>query len=86
MTLELFGGFCRRSMRSSKAGNRDVHDDSKPTTLPVAREIVDVYVRDSVKLPWYIDLLNITLGTSDLQKAKSRIGLLAESFRKDGTG
>ena len=62
-----------------------MHDDSKPTTLPVAREIVDVYVRDSVKLPWYIDLLNITLGTSDLQKAKSRIALLAESFRKDGT-
>jgi malate synthase len=67
------------------ASNRDVHDDSKDTTLPIAREIVDVYVRDSVKLPWYIDLLNITLGTWKLDKAKSRIALLADSFRKDGT-
>jgi malate synthase len=86
LTLELFGKLLSEEYaKLQAAGNRDVHDDSKPTTLPVAREIVDVYVRDSVKLPWYIDLLNITLGTADLQKAKSRIALLAESFRKDGT-
>jgi hypothetical protein len=29
--------------------------------------------------------LNITLGTTDLAKAKQRIALLAEWFRKDGT-
>ncbi len=68
-----------------KASNRDVHDDSKDTTLPVAREIVDAYLKDPVKLPWYIDLLNITLGTYDLQEAKRRIGLLVSAFRKDGT-
>src|SRR5438128_4058980 len=34
------------------AGNRDVHDVSKHTTLPIAREIVATYVLDDVKLPW----------------------------------
>src|SRR6202035_3807332 len=67
------------------AGNRDVHDDSKDTTLPIAREIVESYVLDDVKLPWYIDLLNITLGTDDLAEAKRRIGLLRDAFHKDGT-
>ncbi len=68
-----------------KAGNRDVHDASKNTTLPIAREIVETYVMDNVKLPWYIDLLNITLGTEDLAEAKRRIGLLRDAFHKDGT-
>jgi malate synthase len=68
-----------------KAGNRDVHDNSKQTTLPVAREIVATYVGDSVKLPWYIDLLNITLGVHDLAEGKRRIGLLRDAFRADGT-
>jgi malate synthase len=68
-----------------RASNRDVHDTSKVTTLPVAREIVAAYVMDNVKLPWYIDLLNINLENHDLAEAKRRIGLLAEAFRKDGT-
>jgi malate synthase len=67
------------------ASNRDVHDSSKTTTLPIAREIVEAYVLDNVKLPWYIDLLNINLETRDLAEAKRRIRLLAEAFRKDGT-
>jgi malate synthase len=67
------------------AGNRDVHDASKTTTLPIAREIVEAYVIDDVKLPWYIDLLNINLENHDLTEAKRRIRLLAEAFRKDGT-
>jgi hypothetical protein len=33
------------------AGNRDVHDDSKPTTLPIAREIVRTYVTAPFKAP-----------------------------------
>ena len=53
--------------------------------LPIAREIVEAYVRDDVKLPWYIDLLNINLETHDLTEAKRRTRLLAEAFRKDGT-
>src|SRR5262249_17906365 len=67
------------------AGNRDVHDASKNTTLPIAREIVDTYVTDHVKLPWYIDLLNINLDNSDLTESKRRIQRFAEAFRKDGT-
>jgi malate synthase len=67
------------------ASNRDVHDASKDTTLPVAREIVDSYVTDDVKLPWYIDLLNINLENHDLAEARRRIRLLAEAFRRDGT-
>jgi malate synthase len=67
------------------ASNRDVHDTSKNTTLPVAREIVAAYVRSDVKLPWYIDLLNINLQVHDRAEADQRIRVLAEAFRKDGT-
>jgi malate synthase len=67
-----------------RAGNRDVHDDSKDTTLPVAREIVETYVLDPVKLPWYIDLLNITLGVHHLPTAKQRIELLRRTFVNSG--
>jgi malate synthase len=67
------------------AGNRDVHDSSKNTTLPVAREIVEAYVKDEVKLPWYIDLLNINLENHDLAEARRRVRLLVEAFHRDGT-
>ena len=66
------------------ASNRDVHDNSKTTTLPVAREIAETYVTDAMKLPWYIDLLNITLGVQDLAEAKRRIALLRDAFKADG--
>jgi malate synthase len=68
-----------------KAGNRDVHDNSKTTTLPIAREIVESYLIDDIKLPWYIDLLNITLGNHDLAEAKRRIKMLADAFSANGT-
>jgi malate synthase len=80
---------CRRLLAEEyeklrKASNRDVHDASKNTTLPIAREIVEAYVASEIKLPWYIDLLNINLGRHDLTEAKRRIRLLEEAFRKDG--
>jgi malate synthase len=68
-----------------KASNRDVHDNSKNTTLPIAREIAETYVLDDIKLPWYVDLLNINLNNHDLAEASRRIRLLADAFRKDGT-
>ncbi|HEV8599454.1 MAG TPA: hypothetical protein VGQ69_08855 [Gemmatimonadales bacterium] len=68
-----------------RAGNRDVHDVSKNTTLPIAREIVASYLADQVKLPWYIDLLNINLENHDLNEAKRRIRLLTEAFHRNGT-
>ena len=67
------------------AGDRDVHDDSKGTTLPIAREIVHTYVMEPIKLPWYIDLLNINLDNHDLSTAKARISQYVATFRRDGT-
>ena len=67
------------------ASHRDVHDNSKTTTLPIAREICETYVLDETKLPWYIDLLNITLGNHRLDEAKRRIRLLSGAFHQDGT-
>jgi malate synthase len=67
------------------ASNRDVHDDSKDTTLPIARAIVAAYVTDPVKTPWYVDLLNLNLDTYDLNVARERIARYQEAFRRDGT-
>ena len=66
------------------AGNRDVHDNSKTTTLPIARAIVEAYVNDAVKAPWYIDLLNINLNNHDLAIAKARINQYTEAFKNEG--
>jgi malate synthase len=68
-----------------RASNRDVHDNSKDTTLPIAREIVETYVLEPAKLPWYIDLLNANLDNHDLGEARRRIRALADAFRRDGT-
>lgn len=64
-----------------KAGNKDVYDLSKTTTLPISREIVRVYVLNKTKLPWFIDLLNINLNNTDLEVAKKRIALYVDSFQ-----
>jgi malate synthase len=82
---ELFDRLLREEYaKLQNASNRDVHDNSKKTTLPVAREIAETYVTDPMKLPWYIDLLNITLGVQDLAEAKRRIVLLRDAFKADG--
>jgi malate synthase len=67
------------------ASDRNVHDDSKTTTLPVVREIVDAYVTAGVKLPWYIDLLNINIDNHDLAVAKGRIRQFMGAYARDGT-
>jgi malate synthase len=67
------------------ARDRDVHDDSKATTLPIAREIVATYVTNGSKLPWYIDLLNLNLNNRDLATAKARIQTYIKTFERDGT-
>ncbi len=85
-TRELFEQLLEQEYdKLQRASNRDVHDNSKRTTLPIAREIVQTYVMDDVKLPWYIDLLNINLNNTDLNESKRRIRTLADAFRKDGT-
>jgi malate synthase len=67
------------------ARDRDVHDDSKATTLPIAREIVATYVTNGVKPPWYIDLLNLNLNNHDLATARARIQAYINTFERDGT-
>jgi malate synthase len=52
--------------------------------LPIASDIVDVYVRDPLKLPWYIDLLNITLGVNDREDARRRTSQLRDLFHRTG--
>jgi len=68
-----------------KAEDRDVHEDSKATTVPIARAIAEAYVEGPVKPPWYIDLLNINLNNHDLEVARQRIGRYLEAFGADGT-
>jgi malate synthase len=85
-TRELFEKLVEQEYaKLQRAGNREVHDVSKGTTLPIAREIVQTYVMDTVKLPWYIDLLNINLNNIDLNESRRRIRMLADAFCKDGT-
>jgi len=67
------------------ADNQDVHEDSKATTLPLARAIVRAYVLEPVKAPWYIDLLNINLNNTDLAVGEARIREYLDAFRRDGT-
>ncbi|HEY1009659.1 MAG TPA: hypothetical protein VGE58_06085 [Daejeonella sp.] len=64
-----------------KAGNKDVYDASKTTTLPIAKEIADIYVFNEFKIPWFIDLLNINLNNSDLETGKKRIAEYIDAFK-----
>lgn len=66
------------------AADKDVHNDSKRTTLPIAKEIVMTYVVDDIKAPWFIDLLNINLDNYDLTESKKRIAMFMERFRTQG--
>jgi malate synthase len=66
------------------ADDRDVHDDSKQTTLPIAREIVESYVTEASKLPWAIDLFNLNLGVGDKALAQRRIERYLEGLHRDG--
>lgn len=66
------------------AGNKDVFDTSKTTTLPIAREIANIYVLSDVKFPWFVDLLNINLNNTDLEVARKRIKLYIDTFKNEG--
>jgi malate synthase len=84
-TAEIFRRlFAEEYEKLRQASNRDVHDDSKETTLPVARDAVDAYVSNDRKLPWFIDLLNIVLGVQDATEARRRIAELVAAFMRDG--
>ncbi len=67
-----------------QADNRDVHEESKSTTLPIVREMVKHYIGEGVKIPWYIDLLNINLNNENLSEGKRRIEAYIKKFRETG--
>ena len=84
-TKELLGRLMEEEYQKLlKAGNKDVYDDSKTTTLPISKEIADIYVFNEFKIPWFVDLLNINLNNSDLATAKQRIEKYTEAFKKEG--
>ena len=67
-----------------QARDVDVHDDSKTTTLPVARVVVDAYVRCAQKAPWMVDLLNVNLTVEQEQTARQRTRGFLELFAAQG--
>ncbi|HUF75629.1 MAG TPA: hypothetical protein VMM35_05090 [Longimicrobiales bacterium] len=85
-TPELFERLLSEEMEKlRRASDRDVHDDSKDTTLPIAGAVVEAYVTSDVKPPWYIDLLNLNIGNEDLTVAQDRIRMYLTAFAEDGT-
>ena len=66
------------------ASGRDVHEDSKTTTLPIARSLTEAYVLAEEKLPWSVDLLNINLNNKDLTVARERIGRFIATLKQEG--
>jgi malate synthase len=85
-TAEIFNQLLEEEYQKLlEADDRDVHNDSKETTLPIAKEIAETYVLSTFKAPWFIDLLNINLNNEDLSVAKQRIKNYMDSFAKDGT-
>jgi malate synthase len=85
-TIELYERLHREEMEKlRRADNRDVYDDSKVTTLPIASAIVEAYITSGVKTPWYIDLLNLNIDNVDLAAAEERIQMYMRAFQNDGT-
>jgi malate synthase len=66
------------------ANDKDVHDNSKTSPLPISKEICERYVVEDTKSPWFIDLLNINLNNLDLKEAKRRIQLYMDAFKHSG--
>ena len=66
------------------ADSRDVHEKSKTTSLPIVHEMARKYIAEDVKIPWYIDLLNINLNNHNLEKARDRIEAYIKKFRETG--
>jgi len=67
-----------------KAESRDVHEKSKTTTLPIIYEMVKDYINEKVKIPWYIDLLNLNLNNDDLDEGKRRNAAYLKEFGETG--
>jgi malate synthase len=85
-TLEIFNQMLNEEYEKLiEANNKDVHDDSKQTTLPIAKEITETYVLAHIKAPWYIDLLNINIDNHELSTAGKRIIDYMDTLKKDNS-
>ncbi|MFC5413178.1 malate synthase, partial [Larkinella bovis] len=84
-TQELFQTLLKQEYEKLlQASDKDVFAASKSTTLPIAREIATVFVLSKIKVPWFIDLLNINLNNLDLAEAKRRIELYIDALTNEG--
>ncbi len=85
LTQELFSRLLAEEyVKLQNAKNVDVHDNSKKTTLPVSKVIVDAYVRTGRKAPWMVDLLNINLTVEDEAEGKKRTQKYLDAFGGQG--
>ena len=85
-TKELFEKLLEEEYRKLlEANSKDVHDNSKTTTLPISREIAYSYVLKEMKSPWFVDLLNINLNNFDLELARKRIEMYITTFENNNT-
>ncbi len=76
----------RSTTSCSRRGNRDVHDDSKETTLPIAREIVEAYVaRAPSSCRGTSTCSTSTSTTTTSRRPTRRIASFLDAFRRDGT-
>lgn len=81
-TFELFEQIVKEEYdKLLNANAKDVHENSKTTTLPIIYEMVKSYIREVTKIPWYIDLLNINLNNEDLDVGRQRIDLYINEFK-----
>lgn len=84
-TPELFSKLLQEEYdKLLNASDKDVYAASKYTTLPIAKSIVEKYVGEEKKIPWFIDLLNINLNNVDLKIAEKRIALYLKILNDKG--
>ena len=83
--LELFQRLLDQEYEKLQAASgRDVHANSKQSTLPIAHDIAAGYVTAKRKPPWYIDLLNINLDNMSRAVAGDRIQLYQQTLAAEG--
>jgi malate synthase len=84
-TPELFERLLREETVKIQAVIDQAHQrNSEPGSLHVVREIVHSYVTADVKVPWFVDLLNLNLENHDLEKARRRLGQYNDAFTTKG--
>ncbi|MEM7298458.1 MAG: malate synthase, partial [Bacteroidota bacterium] len=67
-----------------QASNKDVHEESKSTSLPISKMIVERFVMEPVKAPWFIDLLNLNLNNEGLDLATDRVEQYYQEITESG--